>query len=101
MRAQLGWQSPLTLSSALRNIEELNYLAAKQYVPQTYPGCVTFICASEEVRAEENIAGWQTLAATLEVVRVPGDHQTMIEPPHVQQLAAQLTDCLARAVPSS
>ena len=95
---QLGWQPAHSLRNALQNIEELNYQAAKQYVPQAYPGRVTFFCAREEVSAEENIAGWQTLAAAVDVVRIPGDHQTMIQPPHVMQLAKQLTACLTRAM---
>ena len=97
LRTQLGRTSAHTLRSALRNIEELNYCAVKQYVPQAYPGRVTFFCASEEVSAEENIAGWQMLAAAVDVVRIPGDHQTMIQSPHVEQLARQLTECLTRA----
>ncbi|WP_158626639.1 hypothetical protein [Corallococcus interemptor] len=32
----------------------------------------------------------------LEVLPVPGNHQTMIEPPHVETLARHLTTCLRR-----
>jgi thioesterase domain-containing protein len=101
LRSNFGQTSAQSLKQTLRNIEESNYRAAKQYVPHAYPGRVTFFCASEEVSAEENIAGWQTLAAAVEVVRVPGDHQTMIQLPHVAQLAKQLTDCLAQAMQSN
>ncbi len=99
-RAQqkFGGAEATSLQHALRNIEELNYLAAKKYTPQRYPGQVTFFCANEEISLDENLTGWQILAAGgLEVVTVPGDHQTMIKEPHVQQLAAQLDECLQRA----
>ncbi len=86
-----------SLHGTLRHIEELNYRAAKQYVPQVYPGAITFFCAEEEISVEESVTGWQTLAAGgVEVIYVPGDHQTMIHEPQVQQLAAQLMQCLQR-----
>jgi amino acid adenylation domain-containing protein len=89
-----------SLHSTLRHIEELNYRAAKQYVPQVYPGALTFFCAEGEVSVEESITGWQRLAAGgVKVIYVPGDHQTMIQEPHVQQLAAQLTACLRHPEP--
>ncbi len=101
VRSRFGPPSARSLKQALRNIEELNYRAAKQYIPQPYPGRVTFFCANEEVSADENIRGWQTLAqGGVAVVRIPGDHQTMIHPPNVQSLAQQLSECLAQAMQS-
>jgi amino acid adenylation domain-containing protein len=86
-----------SLAGTLRDIEEYNYLASKKYLPQVYPGRVTFFCATAEVSADENIAGWKTLASEVEVIPVPGDHQTMIREPEVQELAARLQECLDRA----
>ncbi len=79
------------LSNILRDVEEFNYLAAEQYVPRTYADQVAFFCACEEVSAPENQYGWKTLATGgVELVEVPGDHQSMIQTPHVQFLADQL-----------
>ncbi len=79
------------LTDTLREVEEFNYLAEKQYVPRRYPEGVTFFSAVEEVSALENEFGWQTLATGgVEVISVPGNHQSMIEEPHVQGLAEQL-----------
>lgn len=98
LRQQFRSGQPASLRHALREVEEFNYLAAKQYAPQVYPGRVTFFCATEEVSLEENVFGWQQLAAGgVEIVRVPGDHQTMIKPPHVQTLAASLLAQLEQA----
>jgi thioesterase domain-containing protein len=79
------------LTDTLRAVEEFNYRAEKHYVPRRYPARVTFFSAAEEVSALENQFGWQTLATGgVEVVTVPGNHQSMIEEPHVQWLAEQL-----------
>ncbi len=86
------------LAEILQKIEEINYLAVRKYVPQRYAGKVTFFCAEEEVSVAENITGWQALAAGgVEVIRIPGDHQTMIKEPQVQELARQLTLALVNA----
>ncbi len=84
----------------LHDVEELNYQAARQYVPDPYPGRVTFIYAQEEISTTENIFGWQTLATEgVEVIAVPGDHQSMIKAPNVQLLAAQLQARLTQDQP--
>jgi thioesterase domain-containing protein len=42
--------------------------------------------------------GWQDYAAqTVEAVRVPGKHHTMVNLPHVQVLAKEMRLCLERA----
>ncbi|HEX4946468.1 MAG TPA: alpha/beta fold hydrolase, partial [Blastocatellia bacterium] len=87
-----------SLTDTLRQTEESNYRAAKRYRPQVYPGQLTFFCADEEVGVEESCKGWESLVAGgVEVIRVPGDHQTMIRAPHVQQLAKRLNECLQQA----
>ena len=79
------------LSDTLREVEEFNYLAAEKYLPRVYPDQVTFFSAREEVSAQENLFGWKTLVTGgVEVVAVPGDHQSMIQEPHVHLLAEQL-----------
>ena len=85
----------LPLSDTLRDIEEFNYLAAKKYTPRAYPDRITFFSASEEVSSVENQFGWQSLATGgVEVVEVPGNHQSMIENPNVKLLAEQLNNRL-------
>ena len=92
-RFQAG--STRSLSAKLRDIEELNYLASKNYIPQIYPGQVTFFCAGEEISAAESQLGWKLLSAgNVEVVDIPGDHQSMIKEPHVIALAGKLQAAL-------
>jgi thioesterase domain-containing protein/acyl carrier protein len=99
----LGWRIVQKLrppadsvGSRIRRIEEINYGAHRSYVPNTYEGKVTFFCAKEEVCPEENLTGWRLLAkGGVDVIDVPGDHQTMIRDPHVAVLAEKLEDALA------
>lgn len=86
-----------SVNTTIRNIEEINYLAIKNYVPEVYDGTVTFFSADEEVCPEENLTGWGVLAAGgVNVLSVPGDHQTMIKSPHVADLAQRLEEVISR-----
>ncbi|HEX8288567.1 MAG TPA: thioesterase domain-containing protein, partial [Pyrinomonadaceae bacterium] len=88
---KLGFGKEQTVSTTIRDIEEINYMAIKKYVPKLYSGTVTFFCAVEEVCPEENLTGWRFLAqGGVDVVEVPGDHQTLIKEPNVQHLAVAL-----------
>jgi amino acid adenylation domain-containing protein len=86
------------LPPVLRNIEELNFAAVKDYVPQVYPGRATIFLASDDLTAAYDVEeGWQGLAAGgLEKIRVPGNHLDIIKEPHVGVLAKELRACLDR-----
>ena len=87
------------LVDTLRDVEEFNYLAATNYKPCIYPDRVTFFYATEEVGSLENQFGWQTLATGgVEVVEIPGNHQSMIKSPNVELLAEQLKLRLAAMI---
>jgi amino acid adenylation domain-containing protein len=95
---KIGVGTKQSVNTTIRDIEEINYLAIKKYVPKLYSGKVTFFSAREEVCPEENLTGWQRLAqGGVEVVEVPGDHQTMIKEPHVQDLAQALADSISQS----
>lgn len=84
-----------SVGAVIREIEDLNYVAWRSYVPSVYEGNVTFFCAEGEVCPEENIKGWELMAkGGVDIVKVPGDHQTMIKEPHVITLAAKLEEVL-------
>lgn len=87
-----------SVQSVLRNIEAINDAAFRDYVPKVYDGKVTFFCADEGVCPEEDLAGWRRLAAGgVDVLHVPGDHQTMIKEPHVAKLALSLEEAIQTA----
>lgn len=87
------------LPAVLRNIEELNFAAVKDYVPKVYPGHATIFLASDDLTAAYDVEeGWKGLiAGGLEKIRVPGNHLDIIKEPHVGVLARQLRASLDRA----
>jgi hypothetical protein len=78
----------------LRNFQllEVNRHAKKQYKPEIYPGALTIFRQVEET--EEAIApdmGWSKLTScAVHVHTIPGGHLSLLQEPHVQQLAELL-----------
>ncbi|WP_426751896.1 amino acid adenylation domain-containing protein [Myxococcus sp. Y35] len=69
------------------------------YQPQPYDGAAVYLRASEYVppHPRHPERPWQQLVrGGLELVHVPGNHQTMIEPPNVEVMARHLTAFLQR-----
>jgi thioesterase domain-containing protein/acyl carrier protein len=87
------------LPTVLRNIEELNFAAVKDYVPQVYSGQATLFLASDDRTAAFDVEeGWQGLVAGgLEKIHVSGNHLDIVKEPHVRTLAEKLRACLDRA----
>jgi thioesterase domain-containing protein/acyl carrier protein len=87
------------LPRALRDVQEFNWLAAHNYVPQLYDGRVTLFWASRDLRASfDLVEGWRALAPLgVEVQEIPGSHLNIIKDPHVAELALKLGDSLDRA----
>jgi len=87
------------LPRLLRAVEEFNWLAARNYVPQMYDGKVTLFWASSDLRASYDlVSGWNVLAQRgMELHEIPGNHLNIIKEPHVGVLAKKLNECLQRA----
>ena len=83
------------LPTALQNVKEANFLAAKDYVTQPYPGRVMLFLASEQTVEGDQHEVWSKLAlGGVELHQIPGDHVTLIEEPNVRVLAERLAVCL-------
>jgi len=70
------------------------------YAPRPYDGRITLLRASDEIetRHYDPALGWSELSTQpVDIRAVPGDHFTMLEPPHLQALAAELRMCIERA----
>ncbi|MFC3455611.1 SDR family NAD(P)-dependent oxidoreductase [Amycolatopsis speibonae] len=78
---------------------------AERYTPEPYAGPVLLVRAQEPhplttsldpryLRTDDAL-GWDAFCADLEIVRVPGDHLSMIDPPHVEVVAEALAARLA------
>jgi amino acid adenylation domain-containing protein len=57
------------------------------YRPRDYLGRLVLVTARDN-RATDDVSAWRACAPHLEHLSVPGDHFTMLRPPHVQDLAA-------------
>ncbi|NET54502.1 MAG: hypothetical protein F6K09_39715 [Merismopedia sp. SIO2A8] len=80
----------------LLKIGKLNYQAEQNYIPQYYSGKIILFKASETDADLE--AAWKKLATNVENVLVPGNHHTMLRPPHVEILAQQLQQYIDASV---
>jgi thioesterase domain-containing protein/acyl carrier protein len=77
-----------------------HYQAMRDYVPRPYPGRVTLFRARARplFRLHGRDLGWTKLAGGgLEILAVPGNHETMLKPPHVTALAEALLSRLKDA----
>jgi phthiocerol/phenolphthiocerol synthesis type-I polyketide synthase D len=81
---------------------------AERYTPGRYDGRVVLLRAQDPhplttaldpryLRTDDTL-GWDEYCGGLEVVRVPGDHVSMIDPPHVAVLASALAERLGAGV---
>ena len=86
------------LPPALKNIEEINFAAVKDYVPQTFAGDVTLFLATDLTADYDLHDGWRELVeGRIEKHEITGNHINIIKEPHVRVLAEKLKVCLERA----
>ncbi len=86
------------LPAALKNIEEINFAAVKDYVPGTFTGDATLFLATDLTADYDLRDGWRELVAgRIEAHEITGDHINIIKEPHVGVLAEKLRGCLDRA----
>jgi amino acid adenylation domain-containing protein len=82
----------------LKNIEEINFAAVKEYVPRTYAGDLTLFLAKDMTADYDLHEGWRNLVhGEIETYEISGNHLDMIKQPHVNELAERLSACLRRA----
>lgn len=75
---------------------EANLMAVRTYHPRPYDGdAVLFKAAPYAWMPKDAHEGWRTLVGgDLEIRSVPGNHDNLLEEPHVQTVAEALSDCL-------
>jgi thioesterase domain-containing protein len=75
--------------------------ALKRYSPRTYAGKVTLFRAQDMGLMYEHVGptrGWDTATLpNLDVIEIPGSHETLVRDPGVDVLATHLNGLLARA----
>ena len=71
-----------------------NYQALRMYQPQPFHFCTALFSAA--ARDTQRLQSWQQLGPNdMVIYPLPGDHYTILAPPHVDLLAAQLQACMA------
>jgi thioesterase domain-containing protein len=74
---------------------------SRDYVPRPYHGPVTLFRAREINRVYAHMGprlGWdEAVLPALEVVEIPGDHESLFREPNIGTLARLLDDLLLRA----
>jgi aspartate racemase len=86
------------LPAALKNIEEINFTAVKDYVPSTFGGDATLFLATDLTADYDLRDGWRELVeGRIEAHEITGNHINIIKEPHVRVLAERLRGCLDRA----
>jgi len=82
-----------------RRIAHRHWRAVMQYRPRAYPGRITLFRSrfQSPLLGLGNQMGWERVAlGGVDVVRVPGGHLSVLQPPNVDVLARRLSDRLAR-----
>lgn len=83
-------------------VAEANKIALREHTPRLNDSRSVLFAAKKGLRTSTNESdgdlGWKQFArARLEIHVVPGDHYTMVAPPHVRVLATKLKDYLIRS----
>jgi len=79
------------------DVYRAHWNAANGYEPRVYPGKLTLFRASdkpEEFIRRNPARGWDKLAhGGVDIIAVPGSHQSMVKNPHAEVLAERLRAC--------
>ena len=84
----------------LYDVAEIHMMAARKYRAAPYDGKLALFRSAyaKELYADDPTLGWSLVAdSEVEILDVPGDHNTMLQPPQISILAQKLVDCLERA----
>jgi len=82
-----------------RKIAQRHWRAVLDYRPKAYPGRITLFRSrfQSPFLGLGSQMGWERVAlGGVDVVRVPGGHLTVLQPPNVEVLARRLRERLAR-----
>ncbi len=84
----LGEEQVHRLQRRSSAVFQANMEAVQRYVVQPYSGRVVLVRATEAPKSgagePESDGGWSKFGASLEVVQVPGSHESMIKEPHAR-----------------
>jgi acyl-CoA synthetase (AMP-forming)/AMP-acid ligase II/thioesterase domain-containing protein/acyl carrier protein len=84
------------IPAMLNRPTEANLMAVRSYQPRRYDGDAVLLKAAPYAWMPENAhEGWRNLiGGDLEIRPVPGNHDNLLEEPHVRDVANALSECL-------
>jgi thioesterase domain-containing protein/acyl carrier protein len=102
LRARVADADPGPVQRMFRVIVNL-VAAARSETMTPYAGPVVLVCAADtdDLGSAGREASWRAVVPDLTVRHSPGDHLTMVKPPHVTALAAVLDEVLGNAFPTT
>ncbi len=89
--------SPDGQNHAAGTVDHFLAAAERSYLPQPYRGRITLMEAEgQRLGGTAGVRfGWKDLCnGALEIRTVPGDHSSIVTPPHVEHLAREIAACL-------
>jgi amino acid adenylation domain-containing protein len=88
----------IPVPSVVRGMDMAQWIAARRYMPGPYANLVTlFRREVHENFGDDPSLGWAAIAPNVEILGIPGEHETVIGQPHVSVLADKLKACLLAA----
>ena len=93
-----GGATKLPLSPTLMKVAAAHCFAAASYIPRPYPGRITLLeTVEQQLLSPLSLSrGWERLTAEeVETMVVSGNHLSMLDEPHLHDLAAKLGHCLS------
>jgi amino acid adenylation domain-containing protein len=101
---RIGFELPTTDVLLFRNhmrLFEINSRAVSYYTPSPYNGTMTvFRCREASAHIPPDLGWGKFVRGLLEIHEVPGNHHSMMDYPHVEELAHQLRACLDKTLQS-
>jgi len=90
--------APAFRAASLRDfltVEEAFIIALENYVPEPYDGTAALLRTGDSISYDPENAGlWSGLVKGLDIVDVPGDHESMFQQPNVRVLADTIASYL-------
>ena len=89
------------LATQNRELMDVIFAGVRDYMPRTFPGKVTLFRAKTQplLKGSSHDLGWSRFVDVLEVHEFSGNHESILHPPQVSQMAQQLGELLDDLIP--
>ena len=81
------------MPSFLKDVKEANWIASDHFTPEPYDGTVVLFRCRNRIDTDPPDSSWiwqRLVRGGVEILEVPGDHNSMLREPNVRVLAEQI-----------